>query len=212
MDIEWEAGWQSAPDGPPNGESQVAAGGVAIRLDALLPLDPATGAVCFDAFRVYLDSAIDLASRGSQPLSLLAFGADDSALLQFLGPEGTGLITRAIVRCLRQETRAHDVVGLADIPAEEAGVVLVACPLITEEQGKAVAERLCAAMRTEADGSGPPWLALSAGIASLSIDTCDPDTLTARVISALRRAQRMGGGIWRHSDVLRSIIDQQEEG
>jgi diguanylate cyclase (GGDEF)-like protein len=182
------------------------------RLDLLLPADEQTGAASTSALNIYLDAMIELVSRSGQPLSLLCITVDDTAIVRFLGNEGIDLIGRAVARCLRQETRTHDVVGCADVDAD-AGIpiFMVVCPLLNEEHAAHLAERLRSAMTANAD-PGRPWLTLSMGVAALSIDITDGRELMARAYAAMFRAQRKGGDrVWRSSDTGRAFMEQQEQ-
>lgn len=180
------------------------------RLDSLLPIDPETGAVATHAFYTYLRATMDLTGRHGQPLALLCIALDDTPLMRFLGPEGLGLIGRAIVRCIRQETRIHDVVGrIEDSPDSHCPAFLVVCPLMDEVSVAPVARRLQEIMSTYCEPTNP-LLSMSVGIAMMTLDASEPETLIARAISALRRARRSGGNcVWSHSDVVRQIISQE---
>ena len=182
------------------------------RLDFLLPLDPATGVATHEAACAYMDAMIALVSRHDQPLSLLSISVDDSPVLRFLGIEGAALIGRAVARCLRQETRAHDVVGHAhpDI-APDAFTFLVTCPLLNEEQAAGLGERLRQAMTAQGGDAERPWLTLSVGVATLSLEVTDSQSLVARSLEALRRARRGGGSrVWKHTDTRRALIERED--
>jgi GGDEF domain-containing protein len=127
-----------------------------------------------------------------------------------LGRKGGQLISSAIARCLRQETRVHDVIGRARIEGVP-GVpsFLLVLPLMTEAYAAQFADRLREAMTISAGDDTGPWLTLSVGVASLSLDTDAPDTLIMRAQEALTSAQRAGGGrVWSHSDSVRRIVDR----
>ncbi|HZT42286.1 MAG TPA: hypothetical protein VFA07_08850 [Chthonomonadaceae bacterium] len=179
------------------------------RLDLLLPHDPETGAVTYPAFHIYLSAMMEMVSRTQHPLALMAISVDDSPALHFLGVEGIGLISRAVVRCIRQETRVHDVIGCtAEKDANGMPVFMIACPLLSEASAAALAERLRVAMTAYAADPERPWLTLSVGVAGMAIDSMDSESLVARAGAALRYARRMGGGcVWRHSDTMRRIIE-----
>ncbi len=180
------------------------------RLDLLLPADEETGAATMPAMQVYLDAMIELVGRHAQPLAVLCVCVDDSPLLRFFGAEGVRLIGKAVARCLRQETRAHDVVGRIETPGfQGAPAFMVVCPLLDEERAAALGERLRAAMTAQVSDREPPWLTLSIGVATLALDVTSSDELVSRAFDSLRRAQRVGGGrIWRHSDTIRTIVEK----
>ncbi len=178
------------------------------RLDSLLPADSETAVVTFDATRTYLAAMIDLMSRHGQPLSLLTIAADSSDTLRRLGASGVRLIGVAIARWLRQETRAHDVIGRARIKGVH-GVpcFIIVIPLMTEPFAVQFAERVRQAMTISAGENDRPWLTLSVGIASLSLDADCPDSIILHAEEALKSAQRYGGGrVWSHMDTLRRIM------
>lgn len=188
------------------------ADGEVIRLDCLLPGDDETNAASPAALRVYLNAMIELTSRHAQGLSLLALTVDETSLIKFFGRQGVLLIARAVARCLHQETRDHDVVARIEVdPPTLFPVFGVVCPLLNEEQAAALAERLRQAMLAQVTESERPWLGLSFGVASTSLDIADPDALIARACEALKSAQRNGGGkVWRHSDSVRRMIEGEE--
>lgn len=179
------------------------------RLDFLLPNDNEFGVVSASAVAIYLDIMLHMVNRHGQPLALLYAALDPSPLLAFLGDEGQGLIGRAVARCLRQETRGHDVVGRAPSEEfnEEADFVIV-CPLLTETMGAGLAERMLKATNAYAADPQKPWPSLSIGVAALSIDAAQGPVLLGRAKEAMRRARRNGGGqVWRHSDTLRALME-----
>ncbi|HLV81444.1 MAG TPA: hypothetical protein VKT32_14250 [Chthonomonadaceae bacterium] len=182
------------------------------RLDLLLPHDPATGAVTPAAFQVYLSAMMEMIARAQLPLSLMAIAIDDSPALDFLGVEGIGLIGRAVVRCIRQETRVHDVVGsTAEKDVNGMPVFLIVCPLLSEERAAHLAERLRVTMTAYATDPERPWLTLSVGVASMALDAMDDESLLARAGAALRYAKRVGGGcVWRHTDTMRRIVEADQ--
>ena len=182
------------------------------RLDSLMPADAVSGATSHQAFRVCLGAFIDLVARHGQPLTLLAIAPDPSDALRFLGEKGARLIGNAIARWLRQETRIHDVIGRsAAAGPNDAFVYLMICPLMTETAAAKFADRLREAMTTSAADEGTPWLTLSVGVASLSLDTHSPDALILRSEEALSSAQRRGGGrVWSHSDSVRRIVERDQ--
>lgn len=182
------------------------------RLDHLLPLDADTGVTTHQATCVYIDAMIEMVSRHEQTLSLLSIAVDELHILRFLGVEGAALIGRAVARCLRQETRSHDVVGHADPEmAPDAFTFLVACPLLSEEQAGRLGERLRAAMTAHCGDANGPWLTLSVGVASLSLDVTESRTLVARSLESLRRARRAGGSrVWKHTDTRRTLMEKME--
>ena len=183
------------------------------RLDYLLPIDGETGVATHEAVCTYLDTMIEMVSRHGLPLSVLSIAVDDSPILRFLGMEGAALVGRGVARCLRQETRTHDVVGHADPEiSPDAFTFIIICPLLPEHQATSLAERLRAAMTATLGEQQSPWLNLSVGVAPMSLDVTDSKLLIARSMDALRRARRGGGcKVWRHTDTLRRIIDQAHE-
>jgi GGDEF domain-containing protein len=179
------------------------------RLDLLLPHDPETGAVTPAAFQVYLGAMMDMIARAQLPLALMTISVDDTPALNFFGVEGTSLIGRAVVRCIRQETRVHDVVGCtAEKDVNGLPCFLIVCPLLSEDHAANLAERLRMTMTAYAADPDRPWLTLSIGVAGMALDAMESESLLARANAALRYARRMGGGcVWRHSDTLRHIIE-----
>ncbi len=190
--------------------------GLSKRLDYLLPIDAETGVTTHEAVCVYMDAMIEMVSRHGQPLALLSIAVDASPVLRFLGMEGAALIGRAVARCLRQETRTHDVVGHADPDmAPDAFTFLVTCPLLSEEQAANLGERLRAAMTASSGDAPMPWLTLSVGVAALSLEITESRLLVARSMESLRRARRAGGGcVWKHTDTRRKLMEDtdREEG
>lgn len=182
------------------------------RLDYLLPIDADTGVTTYQAACTYMDAMIEMVSRTGYPLSLLSIAVDESIVLRFLGVEGAGLIGRAVARCLRQETRTHDVVGHADPGlSPDAFTFLVICPLLDEEHAANLGERLRAAMTAHSGNTESPWLTLSVGVAALSIEVTESQSLVARSMESLRRARRSGGSrVWKHSDTRRAIIENAD--
>jgi GGDEF domain-containing protein len=180
------------------------------RLDYLLPIDGETGVATHEAVCAYLDTMIEMVSRHGLPLSVLSIAVDDSPVLRFLGKEGAALIGRGVARCLRQETRTHDVIGHADPEmSPDAFTFLVICPLLPEHQATSLGERLLVAMTASIGEQSAPWLTLSVGVVPMSLDVTDSKLLIARSMDALRRARRSGGNrVWRHTDTQRGIIDQ----
>ena len=212
MERDWEPDMTPLPIDLEQGSTIGANYAPGQRLDSLLPTEPETGAVEEAAFRAYLGAMMEMASRQGQKLSLLHVAADDSSVLRFLGEEGGRLIGKAMARCLRQETRIHDVIGCpsAEHAHPEPGF-LIAMLLMNEEQVAPVAERLRETMTAHASGPGAPWLTISIGIATISLDTADPLELIARASSALRQARRSGGGrVWLHTDSVRRFIEREE--
>jgi GGDEF domain-containing protein len=186
------------------------------RLDALLPQDSETGATAPAALRSYLNAMMEMAGRYAQPLAVLAIAVDTAAeansVLRRFGVEGARLIGQAIVRCLHQETRLHDVVGRAEeIGAYELPTFVVVCPLRDEAGAALLAERLCMAMTAYAAEPDCPWLTVSIGVAALAIDILVPEALLARAADALRYARRdKGGRVWRYTDTLRPTQSNNE--
>ena len=196
-------------DGPPLHAEEA----VTVRLDTLLPQDAETGAVTPEAFCVYLNTMLGMVSRAQQPLSVIALAVDSSPVTAFPGVCDLGFIGRAMARCVRQETRPHDVVGLAvETQGGEAPRFVIACPLMSETQAAALGERMRDAMTASASEWESPWLTVSVGVAALTLDTPDFAALLNRAQSALLRAQRADGNcVWRHSDTARRL-DLPEDG
>ena len=189
-------------DGPIQAEETVT-----IRLDTLLPQDAETGAVTPEAFAVYLNTMLAMVSRAQQPLSVIALAADSSPVTAFPGQADFGFIGRAMARCVRQETRPQDVVGIVGgTSANEPPRFVIACPLMSEAQAAALGERMREAMTANASEWESPWLTLSVGVAALTLDTPNSDALLNRAQSALLRAQRGGGQrVWRHSETAQRL-------
>ncbi len=186
---------------------------VTVRLDTLLPQDAVTGAVTPEAFYVYLNTMAAMVSRAQQPLSVIALAVDTSPAGAFPGVCDLGFIGRAMARCVRQETRPQDVVGLAEETAANAAPrFVIACPLMGEAQAAALGERMRDAMTASASEWESPWMTVSVGIAALTLDTPDCAALINRAQSALVRAQRGGAnGVWRHSQTAQRL-DSADEG
>jgi len=206
--IDGNGEWLPLPESEANGPH--ASISIPERLDSLLPSDSDTGVAQFAAFRTYLGAYMDLMSRHGQPLTLLMIAADPSDTLRFLGAPGAKLIGGAISRWLRQETRVHDVLGRSPTDGPYGTPrFLMLCTLMPESPSAQFAERLREAMTISAADQGTPWLTLSVGVASLSLDTDSPETLILRAEAALGSAQRAGGGrVWTHSDTIRRIADR----
>lgn len=180
------------------------------RLDFLLPNDSEYGVVSASAAQIYLEIMLHMVNRHGQSLAILYVALDPSPLLTFLGDEGQGLIGRAVARCLRQETRGHDVVARAPSEdfSDEAEFIII-CPLLTEKMAAALAERMMRATSTYAADPEKPWPSLSIGVAALSIDAAQGPVLLGRAKEAMRRARRNGGRqVWRHSDTLRTLMEE----
>ncbi len=179
------------------------------RLDAILPADPETGVVTADALEIYLDSILSMTARAGQPVSLISLSLDETSVSRFLGAEGAGLISRAAARCIKQETRPHDVVGKMVSDPGETPVFVIVCPLLSEEAASKLAERLQASMRLNAEANGGAWLTFSIGVTSGSLEITNAHDLIARASSTLLRAKRNGGGrVWRHSDTGKDLCDE----
>ncbi|MCS6777158.1 MAG: hypothetical protein RMJ43_05045 [Chloroherpetonaceae bacterium] len=178
-----------------------------MRLDSLLPSDPHTQAVTEEALRAYVQSMMELVTRTNNPLTLIAFAIDENPMLTTFRREDMGLVGRAVVRCVQQETRTYDVIGQTDA-TDACGlpVFLLACPLMNESQARALAERLRNAMIAYAREADQAWLTLSFGLAGLTIDIQDARDLIARAIATLRRAQRRG-----NSTALYSVLQQHAQ-
>lgn len=186
------------------------------RLDALFSDDPETGAVPTEALMCYTEAMMEMVSRYGQTLAVLNVGMDtgteSSSVLRFFGAAGALLIGRAIVRCLHQETRIYDVVGRAEADfLEERPSFFVVCPLMDENRAAKLAERLRAAMTAYASEPDYPWLIISVGIAAATLEAQDARTLLSHASEALRSARTIpGGGIWKHSDTVRRIMENNE--
>ena len=179
------------------------------RLDAIFPADPLTGTVTSDALEVYLDSMLSMTSRASQPISMICVSLDDSPISRFLGVEGASLISRAAARCIKKETRPHDVVGRLTNGEGEPPVFVVVCPLLTEEGAAKLAERLHESMKLNAGEGQKQWLTFSIGVTSASLEIQTANDFISRAHSTLVRAKRNGGGrVWRHSDTGRDLIEE----
>lgn len=207
MEIEWEQPHTTVPEARLGNEATESPR----RLDILLPADQTTGAVTTQAGYVYLHAMIEMVSRKNQPLSLVCIAPDASPTMEFLGETGKNLIGQAIVRCIRQETRDYDLVYTLTLPTiPDTPVFALVCPLMNEAEATALGERLRKIMTSQASAEDHPWLSFSVGVASISLDAPDADSLTARACAALQRARRLGGGrLWRHSDTLRTIIESE---
>jgi GGDEF domain-containing protein len=207
MEIEWEEPHTAIPEARLGNEATPSPK----RLDILLPADQTTGAVTTQAGYVYLHAMIEMVMRKNQPLSLVCIAPDASPTMEFLGETGKNLIGQAIVRCIRQETRDYDLVYTLSLPTiTDTPVFALVCPLMNEEEATALGERLRKIMTAQAGAEDHPWLSFSVGVASISLDAPDADSLTARACAALQRARRLGGGrLWRHSDTLRAIIENE---
>jgi GGDEF domain-containing protein len=210
MTIDGSGEWFPMPD--EEHSSPQAGAGSPDRLDSILPTDTETGVATYEALRTYLGALIDLMARHGQPLTLLTISADPNDALRILGARGAQLISGAIARCLRQETRVHDVIGRARtecVPGVPS--FLVVLPLMKEALATQFADRLREAMTITAGDDCGPWLTMSVGVASLSLDTDAPDTLILRAQEALSSAQRAGGGrVWSHADSVRRIVERHQ--
>ncbi len=182
------------------------------RLDMLLPTDEQTSAATYYAFRCYLGAMMEMTERYHHPLSLICIGVDESAAVKFLGSEGASLISRAITRYLRQETRSHDVVGRSkEVDSQGYPYFLIACPLLNEVKAGSLATRIVDDIMAQALDPERPWLSLSVGVAGMSIDVSDPDGLAVRALASLKRARRSGGKrVWLHSATARSVFGDEE--
>ena len=182
---------------------------VPARLDAILPADPETGAVTPDALEIYLDSMLTMTSRAGQPLSIISLSLDDTSVARFLGEEGATLISRAAARCIKQETRPHDVVGRLMTSTGELPVFVIICPLLSEEGAAKLATRLHAAMKLNSEANGGAWLTFSIGVTAHSLDITSADDFLSRASSTLLRAKRNGGGrVWKHSDTGKDLFSE----
>ncbi len=177
------------------------------RLDMMLPTDSDTTAATYQAFRSYLGAMMEMTERYGKSLSIICIGVDESAPIKFLGKEGASLISRAITRYLRQETRSHDVVGRStEVDARGYPFFLIACPLLDEEKAGALAVRIVADMLSQALDPERPWMSLSVGVAGMAVDVSDPESLVGRGVASLQRARRNGGKrVWLHSSTAQSI-------
>ncbi len=213
MRMEWDEGPHERTWAIPDDFETAAAEQSSQRLDAILPADDQTGAVTPDAMETYLNAMILMVSRHAQPLALISIAVDETPLMRFLGSEGCMLIGKAVARCIRQESRIHDVVARART-SETAltPTFLIACPLLSEDQAAVLGERMRDGMSAYAEDPERPWLTLSVGIANLTLDIADSSSLIARATDSLRRARRAGGSqVWKHSDTLRQIRGVQDE-
>lgn len=178
-----------------------------MRLDDLLPSDPHTQAVTEEALRVYVQSMMELVIRTNNTLTLMAFAVDENPMLTTFRREDMGLVGRAVVRCVQQETRTYDVIGRTDaIDPCGLPVFLLACPLMSELQTRALAERLRNAMVAYAREADQAWLTLSFGLAGLTVDVQDARDLITRATVTLRQAQRRGNSI-----ALYSVLQQHAQ-
>ncbi len=176
------------------------------RFDMLLPADEETLAVDEKAASIYLRAMIDMVGRTQQPLTLACVAADELPLISFLGPDATALIGKAMVRCMRQETRDYDVVSRLHVPGMPL-VFIITCPMQGEDKVKQLTHRLQLAMTAVSPRGEAPWLSVSAGIASLSLDASDAESLRSRAVAALRRGRASGPGtLWTHGDTLNMLI------
>jgi GGDEF domain-containing protein len=176
------------------------------RIDMLMPADAETCVADAHSVRVYLTAMMELSNRVQKPLSLLTITIDPSPTAELFFAEDAGLVGRAIARCLRQETRAYDVIGRVE---GETGspypVFVLVCPLMSEEQAAGLGDRLRATMRTYAADAAQDWLTLSAGAAGMALDTADAECLLRHGQFAVRQAQSQGGDqVCRFSQVFRS--------
>ena len=202
--------WFPMPEESRGAAASGSAGSLRERVDSLLPADSETGVAEFEAIRTYLGAFMDLMIRHGQPLALMMLAPDPNETTHILGSEGAALIRAAVARCLLQETRVHDAIGCAASDGVNGTpAFLLVLPLMTESGVRQFAERLLNAMTTSTGGEGRPWLTLSAGIASLSLDTDTPDKLINKAQEALDQAQRAGGGqIWSHAGSVQQMAGQ----
>lgn len=186
-------------------------GSDAVRLDGLLPSDPLTQAVTETALNIFIQTMMEMALRCNQPLSLVALAVDDNAMLQSFRKEDMGLVARAIIRCIQQETRSYDVIGRTDA-TDSFGLptFLLVCPLMPEARAFALADRLRDMMTSYAIEADQEWLSISIGVTGLAMDVQTSEELIARAVSALRIAKRLGSSIMRHSDLIRRIQESTE--
>lgn len=212
MTMDGEGAWFPFPSEEPH--RQKATGALQERLDSLLPVDSETGAADFESLRTYLGAFMDMMARHAQPLTLMMIAPDPNETTKVLGHQGTALIRAAIARCLRQETRIHDVVGRAPSDGEhDAPAFLLVLPLMAEASATKFAQRLIEEMSVAACAEGRPWLTLSVGLASLTLESETPDTLVARARLALANAQRTGGDrISNHTGAERRRFDRDHLG
>ena len=164
------------------------------RIDMLMPADADTGVADARSVRVYLTAMMDLATRVQQALSILTITVDASPTATLFFEEDAGLVGRAIARCLRQETRAYDVIGrVAGEPGSLFPVFVLICPLMNEEHAANLGDRLRETMRAYAADAEQNWLTLSVGAATMALDTHDAETLLAHGQFAVRSAHSQGG-------------------
>lgn len=169
-----------------------------MRLDLLLPAHADTGVATEEGLRAYLWAMEGMVSRHGLPLSILCVRAQETPLLTFLGGEGRQLIARAVARCLRQETRGYDVVGVVDDPVSPAGSAFaIVCPMLNADRAATMAARLCRAMAFHSEEEDRTWLTISIGVAEMGLDLDGPDALIARGMEALHASEENGGGVCR---------------
>lgn len=175
------------------------------RIDSLLPISNETGAVTETAFKTYLNAFIQMVSRKSLPLSLISVATDKTPLLDFLGPDAVPLISKAIARCIHQETRDYDILG--HHKSDHSSIhFLVACPLASEEESALLAQRFKDAMTTLSQTGEHVLFGVSIGIASHSLDASTAEELIARAMDCTRRAMKQGGNtIWKYSDTIQKM-------
>ncbi len=177
----------------PQGETIAMPYELGARIDMLMPSDAETCVADAQSVRVYLTAMMELASRVQQPLSLLTITVDNTPTATLFFAEDAGLVGRAIARCLRQETRAYDVIGRV---AGEAGspfpVFVLICPLMSEEQAAGLGDRLRDTMRAYAADAEQNWLTLSIGAAAMALDTHDAAALLSHGKFAVQLAQEQG--------------------
>lgn len=164
------------------------------RIDMLMPADAETCVADAHSVRVYLTAMMELANRVQKPLSILTITIDATPTAELFFAEDAGLVGRAIARCLRQETRAYDVIGRVEgEPGSPYPVFVLVCPLMSEEQAAGLGDRLRATMQTYAADAAQNWLTLSAGAAGMALDTSDAESLLCHGQFAVRQAQAQGG-------------------
>lgn len=207
MEIEWEPPRTILPNTTSNNEQQ----SLQKRFELFLPQDADTGAVRTEAGYAYLHAMIEMVLRKNLPLSLICIAPDDSPTFTALDEEAARFIGQAIVRYIRQETRDYDLVYKMTLPTMgSTPLFALVCPLISEEEAALLAERLRKGMISQNSETEHAWLSLSAGVATLSLDAPDADSLMARAYAALSRARRMGGNrLWRHTDTLRALMERE---
>ena len=141
-------------------------------------------------FRVSLDREISLAERSSSSLCLLLFDIDHFKKFNDTYGHQTGdLVLKEVAKVVETCFRKTDVV--ARYGGEEFAVVM---PNSTMEGGRRVAEKLRASIENHVIHSeqGPLKVTVSVGIATLTPETIDAESLIKRADEALYQAKALG--------------------